>query len=747
MDDPLRDEEAGIQQQPRRRSFSSVIVLMVMLFLLTSHNGDEFLARHQYQNALQSLTYQLSNFTAWMNGTETNFTVPDREPSLTSLLHEFIPAHLPLDPLYSSYYSNVTGFIRGSAAFFNITPSFLSTASYSWKDAAESFMAKANETEVVERAGTWNWTASAKVALSVSEKKQPQTSAMSEDLVLINGRIELTDENTKDDLKFDFEGVHFIPNGSIYGFAEPSGRNIDIRLLPSLVPENRKNQTAHFVEPELASKLKKLKNMIDAGVIEHEPTPQDITSSCPFALYAQIDPVSISEHEMQLLEDEMQHPKGLPTVSPPKLSVSGVLISKECGIMFEIRETEGLRSRTFFRKVTTYAGSATVVYFILLFVLARQMERSRTPSGISRVSRWTFFTQSTIDSVSFAGHITFAIIAEGRPSLSLTAPAFLACTMFVYEAQFSVLIHQIQMPEDIVDSAPAPTTAAPQERPDSVPPPPVTSANPANPATTPAAPNLSFWAFAIQHLRSDPGARLWITMFIFLTFIVRVILSPTLSLMFVALTYSSIWLPQIIRSVRRGRSSGFSKEYVIATTVCRLYLAMYFLACPKNVLDVDPRSWSYYLAVFVCLQAFIVILQDELGPAFFLPAKYAIVKTYDYHPALPLPDPEAPEKSLGDCVICLDAILIESPLLRKRKSTDEKHDDWDTRSITSKRKIPKGIDASGILNAVQAGVGSAVAKKNYSLAPCHHLFHTECLEKWLAIKNICPQCRRPLPPL
>ncbi|KAK0199252.1 hypothetical protein DFS33DRAFT_1262349 [Desarmillaria ectypa] len=741
--DPLRDEEAGVPpQQPRRRSFSSAIVLMIMLFLLTSHNSDEFLARHQYQNALQSLTHQLSNFTAWMNGTETNFTVPDREPSLTSLLHEFIPVHLPLDPLYSSYYSNVTGFIRGSSAFFNITPSFLSTASYPWKEAVESFMAEVNETEVVERAGTWNWTASRRIALSVSEKKHPQASAIYEDLVLINGRIELTDENTKEDLKFDFEGVHFMPNGSIYGFAEPSGRNIDIRLLPSLVPEDRKNQTAHFVEPELASKLKKLKNLIDAGVIEHEPTPQgNETTTCPFALYAQIDPVSVSEREMQQLEEEMQHPKGLPTVSPPKLSVSGVFISKECGLMFEIRETEGLRSRTFFRKVTTYAGSATVIYFILLFVLARQMERSRTPSGISRVSRWTFFTQSTIDSVSFAGHITFAIIAEGRPSLSLTAPAFLACTMFVYEAQFSVLIHQIQMPEDIVDSAPAPTTTTMPERTNNVPPPTVT---PANLAT---APNLSFWAFAIQHLRSDPGARLWITMFIFLTFIVRVILSPTLSLMFVALTYSSIWLPQIIRSIRRGRSSGFSKEYVITTTVCRLYLAMYFLACPKNVLDIDPRSWSYYLAAFVCLQAFIVVLQDELGPAFFLPAKYAVVKTYDYHPALPFPDPEAPEQSLGDCVICLDAIIIESPLLRKRRSTDEKHDDWDTRSTASKRKIAKGIDASGILNAVQAGVGNAVARKNYSLAPCHHLFHTECLEKWLAIKNICPQCRRPLPPL
>jgi hypothetical protein len=39
-----------------------------------------------------------------------------------------------------------------------------------------------------------------------------------------------------------------------------------------------------------------------------------------------------------------------------------------------------------------------------------------------------------MDSVSFAGHITFAILAAGRPSLSLIAPAFLACMLFVQEA-------------------------------------------------------------------------------------------------------------------------------------------------------------------------------------------------------------------------------------------------------------------------------------------------------------------------
>jgi hypothetical protein len=45
-----------------------------------------------------------------------------------------------------------------------------------------------------------------------------------------------------------------------------------------------------------------------------------------------------------------------------------------------------------------------------------------------------------MDSVSFAGHITFAILAEGRPSLSLIAPAFLACLVFVHEAVSIVII-------------------------------------------------------------------------------------------------------------------------------------------------------------------------------------------------------------------------------------------------------------------------------------------------------------------
>lgn len=59
---------------------------------------------------------------------------------------------------------------------------------------------------------------------------------------------------------------------------------------------------------------------------------------------------------------------------------------------------------------------------------------------------------------------------------------------------------------------------------------------------------------------------------------------------------------------------------------------------------------------------------------------------YDYHPLLQQPDPEAPEQSLGDCSICMDAILLE-----------------------------KDAGKSGLL-------AGASVKRSYALAPCHHLF-------------------------
>jgi transmembrane E3 ubiquitin-protein ligase len=101
--------------------------------------------------------------------------------------------------------------------------------------------------------------------------------------------MEFTDENSAEDFRLEFEGVHFIGNGSIYGFAEPPGlvryvkfifsqlytlppdrRHIDIRLLPSLVPEHYRNETVLIIAPELSARIAKLRTLIDQGVVDQE---------------------------------------------------------------------------------------------------------------------------------------------------------------------------------------------------------------------------------------------------------------------------------------------------------------------------------------------------------------------------------------------------------------------------------------------------------------------------------------------
>jgi len=141
-------------------------------------------------------------------------------------------------------------------------------------------------------------------------------------------------------------------------------------------------------------------------------------------------------------------------------------------------------------------------------------------------------------------------------------------------------------------------------------------------------------------------------MFLCLTFIVRVIVSPSLALFFVGSMYSLFWLPQIIRSVRCGRSSVLTVEYVIGTSICRLWFPLcepIFLLCWFSLLGyrflgqllecigrgaatyalrLESESgltfslgWVYILAVFVLFQVGVVLLQQWLGPAFFLPSR------------------------------------------------------------------------------------------------------------------------------
>ena len=80
---------------------------------------------------------------------------------------------------------------------------------------------------------------------------------------------------------------------------------------------------------------------------------------------------------------------------------------------------------------------------------------------------------------------------------------------------------------------------------------------------------------------------------------------------------------------------------------------------------------------------------------------------------MPLPDSESPDRSLGDCAICMDAIIVDPPA-GERGSSVSKEAAW-TGAIEN--------NSGGILSVMHRNVvGAASMRKSYSLAPCHHLF-------------------------
>jgi hypothetical protein len=79
---------------------------------------------------------------------------PTRPSGEYRIISETVPRGGVLDPLYHSYFSNITGFVRGNVAFQNLSSKLFPAAEW-------------NETEVALKIGRWDWSATNKVAMSL----------------------------------------------------------------------------------------------------------------------------------------------------------------------------------------------------------------------------------------------------------------------------------------------------------------------------------------------------------------------------------------------------------------------------------------------------------------------------------------------------------------------------------------------------------------------------------------------------
>ena len=79
--DQERDLEPGSAatadelQRRQRGSLPSFLFVTFLFFILTNRNEEDVVVRTQYEDVVRALGYQLSNYSAWLNGTDTNFTL------------------------------------------------------------------------------------------------------------------------------------------------------------------------------------------------------------------------------------------------------------------------------------------------------------------------------------------------------------------------------------------------------------------------------------------------------------------------------------------------------------------------------------------------------------------------------------------------------------------------------------------------------------------------------------------------
>ncbi|KAI1072215.1 hypothetical protein LB507_002783 [Fusarium sp. FIESC RH6] len=528
---------------------------------------------------------------------------------------------------------------------------------------------------------------------------------------------------------------------------------------------------------------------------------------CEYIMYAQVYPPSrgrfnldseessrdILQSAISTIESELQSPVGAPIPRVPKLQMSVVIYSPDCGFFLESKgppdfgpseaqHLTGMKMEVQVYQVKAWILVYAIVMFAQVYMLKNQMRESCTPSTMGRVSFWTIAIMLIVDGMTFTAAATWVSSAGATflPTLALLFAAFLSMTI---GGSFLSKVHEVQIPETrprreqtpsasnsgngpgaVVSSAAVPNTTGPA----SLLPSPVTARQPARPLPQPqpvivpsdqdidaevsASASAVPGATTAQRAEEPPPS--------FQSIIGRLILSslciiflaissttwyPNLRSLFLnlcILIYLSLWIPQIHRNIRRNCRRALGWPFVIGQSILRLLPVAYFWTKEDNFLYARSDRHAFLIfCAWVWIQLIILAAQDIVGPRFGIPAGWA-PDAWDYHPLLREDGLEAGGLPIG--LVADDTPGIE----RARSSGDDGNKKQSSmRSIDC--AICREILEVPVLTAEDedTGVAGVFARRLYMVTPCRHIFHSGCLEGWMRFRLQCPICREELPPL
>ncbi|KIM22842.1 hypothetical protein M408DRAFT_332712 [Serendipita vermifera MAFF 305830] len=709
----------------------SIFLIVIMLFMMFSGESQR-VSQIDMKDSLQSLVDEHSNFTAYLEGRPTNFTL-NQESNATSLLRNslFHPTLIP--PLATTgYYNNLTGNYKAKKIWFhNLTDP---PNQVGWGPLSRIIYEDKNTSLIHAAAGGWDWKEPMHMSLSLFFYKSHFLSADSPLFYRFRGFIELGPPNPEKGLlpsptiNLRMEGVHIPHNGSLYALVEQRSIMPDVRQLPSLVPPGFVNSTAQVVAAQLQEDIQTLEKSIQAGASRVE-SDEDPLTRCSFTFHGQLRPLLLHQNLVDEYEREIQNPSGIPVDKLMQPTFDAVFMSEECGIGLELEAVTGISSTRINRRIVTYSAIASLVCYILIQFSLQISDQWRTATSLHRGARGVIASWLIADSYAAITHLMAAVMSK-EVRFAILVPGFLGCVLLATDLRLLTFLNGVQMmlaqaqaqaqapapaptptptrPETPLDPTQSQLESTPVQRETTAP------STARNPSVQP--PPISLRQVFTYLVANDFRAWLLVVGVVSITCMTLFNL-PIYGAWF--LLISSTWAAQILRNIYQRTRRVVRHDTVILSSVFRLFTPLYLFGCPDNLLGIEPAPWVWILPVWVALQITILIGQDYFGPSFFLPTLWTNEPAYDYHPDLAKADEESIDPKLGDCSICMEPI-----------SSDQGH-------ISPNRPLVLQL------------CWTQMTKKRrvYALAPCGHNFHTSCLEQWMDIKSVCPQCRGPLPPL
>ena len=207
--------------------------------------------------------------------------------------------------------------------------------------------------------------------------------------------------------------------------------------------------------------------------------------------------------------------------------------------------------------------------------------------------------------------------------------------------------------------------------------------------------------------------------------------------------FSSTWIFQIIHSVRMGTRPPMSKSYIILSTLGKLFLPVYLKAYEGNLFELKPSYLKVSLLLsIVFIQVLILLIQKSFGGKAIVPRCWKKLGYNYYRESINV---EEHISKNPDCAICLGELTKEPDLeinVEGEKVDENLHPQ---RSLFE--KLIKLFCIGFWISKINYLFNSQNQKKKYMITPCDHVFHTFCLEQWMAQKNECPYCKQKIPPI